>query len=70
VNVNEIARHEKRTREIPQEHREPAGHSGIERITRLPPKQETVLELTFKDGTTKRLYGSEAETAYRVLEKS
>ena len=70
VNVSEIARYHRRTRELPQEHREKLGSSGIERITRLPPTEETVLDLTFRDGRTIRLYGAEAERAYQILEAS
>ncbi len=70
VNVSEIARYQRGTHELPQERREQLGSSGIERITRSPPTEETVLNLTFKDGRTTRLYGVEAERAYRILETS
>jgi hypothetical protein len=71
VNVNEVARYKKTTREIPQERIEPFGAStGLQRVTRLPPTQETVLHLTFKDGKNKTLYGAEADAAHRVLEMS
>jgi hypothetical protein len=67
LNVNQIARYKKDAREVPQE--QLTGH-GLQRVTRLPSKSETVLRLTLNDGRSETLYGRDAEEALAILEAS
>jgi hypothetical protein len=62
-----IESYERGTREIPQERLE--GHS-IQKVTHLPSKYETKLELKLVNGERETLYGADADAALTILERS
>ena len=66
LSVAAIKSHEKSIHEIHKEIIEPG--YAINKITRLPSKQETVLTLTLMDDKTEKLYGKDAEDALAVPE--
>jgi len=68
LNETEIKWWKPSTREIPQEKIEQS--YGIGKVTRLPSKFETKLQLKLTNGKSETLYGADADAALAILERS